>query len=68
MAGKFGKSWFLLACQNDLVTLLTNDIVAHSFTRERFPGFTLIFYLISTKYLHHYNLDSKNWTTKPLGI
>ena len=34
MVEKFGKSWVLLIFQVDLVTLLTENIVAHSFTRE----------------------------------
>ena len=32
------KSWVLLICQVELVTLLTDGIVAHSPTRERLPA------------------------------
>ena len=52
MVEKFGKFWVLLICQVDLVTLLTDSIVA-SFTRERLPGSTLIICLIATKYFYH---------------
>ena len=41
MVEKFGKSWVLLICQVDLVTLLTDGIVVHSLTRKRLPGATL---------------------------
>ena len=52
MAEKSGKSWFLLICQIHLVTwLLTDVIVAHSFTYESFPGSTLSICLIATKYI-----------------
>ena len=48
-----GKSWFLLICQIHLVTLLLTDgIVAHSFTCESFPGSTLSICLIQTKYIY----------------
>ena len=50
MVEKFGKSWVLLIFQVDLVTLLTENIVAHSFTRERLRGSALILCLIATKY------------------
>ena len=53
MVEKFGKSWVLLIYQVDLVTLLTDGIVAHSFTRERLIGSTLIICLIATKYFYH---------------
>ena len=39
MVEKFRKSWVLLICQ---VTLLTDDIVAHPFARERLLVSTLI--------------------------
>ena len=45
MVEQFGKSWVLLVYQVDLVTLLTDGVVAHSFTRERLPGSTLIIFL-----------------------
>ena len=50
------KVWKILdlwICQVDLVTLLTNGIVALSFTRERFPGSTLSICLKATKYFYH---------------
>ena len=50
MVKKFGKSWVLLICQVDLVTLMTDGIVAHSFTRGRLPGSALTICLIATKY------------------
>ena len=59
MVEEFGKSWVLLVCQVILVTLLTDGIAAHSFTRERLSGSTLISCLIATKYF------CKNWTTNP---
>ena len=61
----FGKSWVLLFCQVAFVKLVTDGIVAHSFTRERLPGSTLFICLIATKYFYHKNLKGKNWTTKP---
>ena len=64
MVEKFGKFWVLLICQVDLVTLLTDSIVA-SFTRERLPGSTLIICLIVTKYFYYLSVDGKNWTTEP---
>ena len=53
MVEKFGESRVLLICQVDLVTLLTYDIVAYSFTHERLSGSTLIICLIATKYFYH---------------
>ena len=53
MVEKFEKSRVLLICQIDLVTLLTDAIVAHSFTREKLPGSTLIICLIATTYFYH---------------
>ena len=52
MVEKFEKSWILLICQVDLVTLITNGIVACPFTCERLPGSTLIICLIATKYFY----------------
>ena len=65
---KSWKSWILLICQVNLITLLTDGIVAHSFTRERLPAGTLIICLIATKYFYHQNLDIRNWTTKSFHI
>ena len=42
MTKKFIKSLVLLISQVDLVKLLTDGIVAHSFTRGRLSGSTLI--------------------------
>ena len=53
MDERFGKSWVLLICQVHLSTLLTDGIVAHSFTHERLLGNTLIICLIATKYFYH---------------
>ena len=50
------KVWKILdlwICQVDLVTLLTNGIVALSLTRERLPGSTLSICLKATKYFYH---------------
>ena len=52
MVEKFGQSWDLLICQVELVTLLTDGIVAHSFTHERLPGSTLSICLSATKYFY----------------
>ena len=52
MEVKFGKSWILSICQVDLVTLLTNGIVAHSFTRKILPGSTLTICILATKYFY----------------
>ena len=52
MVEKFGKSWIFKICQVDLVKLLIDGIVAHSFTRERLPGSTLIIYPIATNYFY----------------
>ena len=53
MVEKLGKSWVLLICQVDLVTLLKHGIVAHSFTHEILPGSTFIICLVATKYFYH---------------
>ena len=53
MGGTFKRSWALLIGQVDLVTLLTNDIVAQSFTRGKLSGSTLIICLLATKYFFH---------------
>ena len=53
MVEKFGKSWILLICQVDFVTLLTDGIVAHSFTGERLSGSILIICAIATKNFYH---------------
>ena len=53
MVKKIGKSWILLICQVDLVKLLTDGIIAHSFTRDRLSGSTLIICLIATKCFYH---------------
>ena len=80
MVEKFGQSWDLLICQVELVTLLTDGIVAHSFTNERFPGSTLIisnqifllksFFWITSVYLNfrHGNFTHKRtpWLRKYL--
>ena len=47
------KFEILLICQIKMVKLLTDGIVAHSFTRERLQGSTLIICLIATKYFYH---------------
>ena len=52
MVQKSGKSWVLLICQIHLVTLLTDGIIAHSFTCERLPGSTLSICPIATKYVY----------------
>ena len=52
MVETFGKSLVLLICQVDLVTVLSDGIVAHSFTRERLLGSTLIISLIATKFFY----------------
>ena len=53
MVETFGQAWVLLICQVDLTALLTDGIVAHSFTCERLPGSTLIICLVATKYFYH---------------
>ena len=50
MLETFGKSWVLLICRVDVVTLLTDGTVAHSFTRERLPGSISVICLLATKY------------------
>ena len=53
MVETFGKTWVLLICQFDLVTLLADGIVGYSLTRETLPGGTLIICLIAAKYFNH---------------
>ena len=53
MVEKFEKSWVLLICQVDLVTLLTDGIVAHPCAHERLLGSTLLMCLIVTNYFYH---------------
>ena len=56
MVETFGKSWVLLFCQFDLVTVLTDGVVAHSFKREGLSGTvasTLIICLIAVNYFYH---------------
>ena len=43
----------LLLGQVDLVTLLTDGIVAQSFSRKKLPGSTLIICLMTTKYFYY---------------
>ena len=56
MVEKFGKSWVLLICQFDLVTVLTDGVVAHSFKCGGLSGTaasTLIVCLIAINYFYH---------------
>ena len=57
MVEKFGKSWDSLICQVDLVILLTDGIVAHSFTCKRFPDSILIICRIAI----NINIPVKYW-------
>ena len=53
MVEKFRKSWVLSICLIELVTLLTNSILAHSFTPGRLPRSFIIVCLIAPKYFCH---------------
>ena len=52
MVKKFGKSWVLLICQVELVTLLTDGILAHLFTPERLSDSTLIICLVAANFFY----------------
>ena len=58
MVKKFGKSWVLLICQIELVTLLTDGILAHLFAPERLSDSTLIICLVAAKFF----LPLKSWS------